>query len=141
VTPLLIDDQALSALLRGEEPVGLPAGGPLHTTGCWYVRLCQAAMRTERRGALSRHFGHLPPTVRGQALDHILRLPSSIGLLSLRDLGPSIGALRTRHRLNLMASEALAASVALQAKVVLSSPAPRLEAALRAEGCEVVRAA
>jgi hypothetical protein len=66
-----------------------------------------------------------------------LQLPKSIGLLSLRELGPSIGDLRSNHRLNLLNIEALAAAVRFQSRVMLSARSPQLEAALEAEGLEI----
>jgi hypothetical protein len=67
----------------------------------------------------------------------LLELPDSIGLLSLRELGPLIGHHRRRHELNILGMEAVAAAVHLGADVYLSSDSPRLEAALRGEGLRV----
>ena len=64
----------------------------------------------------------------------LLELPGTIGLLSLRELGPRIGRLCQRHDLNILGMEVLAAAVHLDAGVYLSAPSPRLEAALTAEG-------
>jgi hypothetical protein len=64
----------------------------------------------------------------------LLVLPVSIGLLSLRELGPLIGQLRARYDLNIFAMEALAAASRLEAEVFLSAPSPRLIDALSAEG-------
>ena len=47
----LVDDQLLSLYLRTGESLG---SGQLYTSGCWYVRLCQAVLSaTERKGTLS----------------------------------------------------------------------------------------
>lgn len=129
----LVDDQALSLVLRGKTPRPLRRFD-LATTGYWYVRLCQAVLSAhERAGALSRPFGDLPPSLRRQALDAVLELPEAIGLVSLRELGPLIGRLRTTHALNILGMEALAAALHLDADVYLSAPAPRLQAALAGE--------
>ena len=64
----------------------------------------------------------------------LLELPDSIGLVSLRGLGPLIGHHRRRHGLNILGLEVLAAAVHLGADVYLSADSPRLEAALRGEG-------
>ncbi|MGH9152458.1 MAG: hypothetical protein ACRD03_08695 [Acidimicrobiales bacterium] len=134
MTVALIDDEVLGAVLRGERPAVL-AGHDLATTGCWYVRLCQAVLSaSERTGVLSRPFEGLPEAHRRRAFDALVELPSHIELLSLRHLGPAIGRLRERHSLNLLAGEAVAAANHLGADVVLSAPAPRLEEALAAEG-------
>jgi len=129
----LIDDQLLSSLLRGGE---LPVqAGPVFTTGCWYVRLCQAVMKaSQRTGVLSEPFSSQPPPLRQQAVSRLLELPQHIGLVSLRTLAPLIGDLRQRHRLNLLSVEALAAAVHLGADVFLACGSPRLQDALHAEG-------
>ena len=134
MTVALIDDQALGAVLRGEAPAPL-AGRALATTGCWYVRLCQAVLSaTERPGVLSGPFEELPEAHRSRAFDALVELPVQIDLVSLRHLGPAIGRLRQRHSLNLLAGEAVAAANHLDADVFLSAPSPMLEKALAIEG-------
>ena len=135
---LLIDDQLVSLVLRGERLPGSPRdGNAVYTTGYWYVRLCQAALgAADRPGSLSAPFAALPAERREQALAAVLELPEEIGLLSLRQLAPVIGRMRARHQLNILGMEALAAAVELNATVALSSSSPRLETALVAEGLE-----
>lgn len=135
---LLVDDQLLSVVLRGEQlPSSLVVGDELYTTGYWYVRLCQAALGVaDRRGSLSGPFAALPAGRQEQALAAVLELPDEVGLLSLRQLAPLIGRLRARHQLNILGMEALAAAVELNARVALSSTSPRLEAALVAENLD-----
>jgi len=134
VTVALIDDQALGAVLRGDPP-SLLAGRALATTGCWYVRLCQAVLAaTERPGVLSRPFEELPEAHRRRAVETLVELPVQVELISLRQLGPAIGRLRQRHSLNLLAGEAVAAATHLGADVFLSAPSPMLEKALAIEG-------
>ena len=129
----LLDDQLLGRVLRGADPPRPDA--EIYTTGYWYVRLCQAVLgASERTGVLSGPFGALPDDARARAVEGLLALPPSIGLLSLRDLGPLIGRLRVRHNLNILGMEALAAASRLEAQVFLSVPSPRLIDALRAEG-------
>lgn len=135
----LVDDQYLSAVLRtGRPPEQLDLGDTFYTTGCWYVRLCQAVLGAGgRSGTLSAPFAQLPVEQAHQAMTALLELPGEIGLLSLRELGPVIGGLRRRHQLNALGMEALAAAVALDACVLLSVPSLRLEEALAAEGRNV----
>ena len=110
-------------------------GRSIATTGCWYVRLCQAVQRADGlAGARSGPFSLLPAKQRGQAIDAVLHLPDEIALSSLREIGPRIGRLRANHALNLLAMEALAAAEHLDADVYLSTPSPQLAAALEAEG-------
>lgn len=128
----LVDDQHLGAILRGHSPPDPHAR--IFTTGYWYVRLCQAALTASAQpGKLSGPFLDLPEPRRSRAIDALLALPEEIGLVSLRDLGPSIGRLRARHRLNILGLEALAAALHLDAHVYLSANSPKLEAALEAE--------
>jgi hypothetical protein len=137
VSVALIDDQLLGAVLRGRRPRAL-ASKDLYTTGYWYVRLCHAVLGAqERDGTLSRPFGELPDKVRERALAAVLELPDNIGLLSLRQLGPTIAQLRQHHQLNILSIEALAAATHLKASVYLSASSPLLEAALRSAKLKV----
>lgn len=133
----IVDDRILSGLLRGESPPRPEE--PVYTTGCWYVRLCQAALSSPVSGALSGPFTEMPPRLLPGALQALLELPDEIGLMSLRTLAPLIGRLRTRHhRLNLLSVEALAAALYLDADVYLLTPSPPLQEALSAEGRQAV---
>jgi hypothetical protein len=130
MTIALIDDQFLGQVLRGRTPRAL-ASKQLYTTGYWYVRLCQAVLGAQERiGVLSGPFGELPDDLRASAINTVLKLPGEIGLLSLRDLAPTIAQLREHHQLNLLSIEALAAASQLEAQVFLSASSPMLEAAL-----------
>ncbi len=127
----LIDDQLLGQVLRGRTPRSL-ASKQLYTTGYWYVRLCQAVLGARQRlGVLSSPFAELPPDLRARAVNTLLELPSEIGLLSLRELAPTIAQLREDHQLNILSIEALAAATRLDAQVFLSASSPMLEAALK----------
>lgn len=135
MTFALIDDQVLGAVLRNQTPRVLRRR-QLATTGYWYVRLCQAALRSSgHAGVLSGPFQGLPQEQRERAVDLLLELPPQIELLSVRRLAPDIGRLRASHQLNVLSIEALAAARALDAEVFLSAPSPALETALTTEGC------
>ncbi len=128
----LVDDQLLGAILRGNSPPR--PRSEVYTTGYWYVRLCQAVLSSRSgSGSLSAPFTSLPTPTRDRALWALLELPEEIGLVSLRDLGPVIGRLRTRHHLNILGMEVLAAAIHLEADVYLSAPSPRLQHALMGE--------
>lgn len=133
----LVDDRVLSDLLQGGAPP--EPGQPVYTTGCWYVRLYQAALSSTVGGMLSSSFAELPPKLIPRALHSLLELPEEIGLVSLRTLAPLIGQLRSRHRqLNLLSVEALAAALHLNAQVYLLTPSPPLQHALAIEGRQAV---
>lgn len=129
----LVDDQVLGAVLRGSTPRALRRFD-IATTGYWYVRLCQAVLgTTDRPGVLSGPFAELPVGLRERAVAAVLELPENIALISLRELAPDIGRLRRRHSLNILATEALAAAIRLDAEVILSAPSPLLQSALEGE--------
>ena len=129
----LVDDRLLVDLLAGADPP--QPSEAVWTTGYWYVRFCRAVLgSTGPAGVLSTSFAALPEALHTQALQALLALPDEIGLLSLRTLGPLIGRLNRRRRLNALSIEALAAAVHLRADVYLSAPAPRLQEALHSEG-------
>lgn len=95
-------------------------GGPIFTTGYWYVRLCLAVGR-RTAGQLSGPFFALAPAHRRRAVTAVLDLPEEIGLLSLRRLGPVIGDLARHHPpMNALTREALAAAVTLGAAVLMA---------------------
>ena len=128
----LVDDRLLVDLLGGGDPPR--PSEAVWTTGYWYVRLCRAVLVSAGpAGVLSTSFADLPEAMHTQALRALLELPERIGLAGLRTLGPLIGHLSRRHRLNALGIEVLAAAVHLQADVYLSAPAPRLQEALLAE--------
>ena len=132
----LVDDRLLVNLLGGGDPPR--PSEAVWTTGYWYVRLCRAVLgSTGPAGVLSTSFAALPEALHTQALRALLELPDEIGLTSLRTLGPLIGRLSRRHRLNALGIEVLAAAIHLQADVYVSAPTPRLEEALRAENRNV----
>ena len=137
MTIALIDDQLLGQVLRGRTPRSL-VSTELYTTGHWYVRLCQAVMNaSQRAGVLSLPFAQLPPALRQRAMNAVLDLPAEIGLISLRQLAPTIAQLRQHHQLNILGIEALAAAVHLGATVHLSASSPLLEATLKSENLTV----
>ena len=136
MTTTLLDDRALSEVLQGKRTVK----GDVFTTGLWYVRLCQAVIGGNRltTGSLSAPIAALPEPAQRAAVEALIALPQSIGMLSLRDLAPTIARLRDRHQLNLLSIEALAAAQALNAQVLLTTKSPRLEYALGIEGLALV---
>ena len=117
--PLLIDDQTVSALLRG---VQRWPRRPTYTTGHWYLRLCQAVVRGAG-GQLSAPILALPASQRRRVLEAVLELPERISILSWREVAPVMANQLTGpgHGLNLLSREALAAATILDAEVVMAS--------------------
>jgi hypothetical protein len=139
---VLLDDRLLLEHLLGgssRELRQLVQRREVFTTGYWYYRLCQA-IRSERViGALSGPFHAAETSVREQAALALVRLPDEFGLLSLRELAPSMAEGVKRHRLNVMSVEALTAGVHLGADIALArgSENPTLIDAAGVEGVRV----
>lgn len=115
---VVIDDQTLSGLLRGE--IDRPAER-VFTTGHWYLRLCQAVVRGTG-GALSRPLLSLPPPRRQVAMRAVLELPGDVELMSWRHVAPMMASQLDGpgRKLNLLSREALAVAMLLQAHVVMA---------------------
>ena len=86
---------------------------------------------------LSAPFERLDPERRSIALERMLALPEDVGLPDPRPLVPRMAEVKRRHpHLNVLNTEATAAALLLNARVVLSSAnaAGQLGEALPAEG-------
>ena len=66
-----------------------------------------------------------------------MELPVDIGLISLRELAPTLAHLRAHHQLNMLNIEALAAATQLRAQEFVSVASPLLEEALKYENLTV----
>jgi hypothetical protein len=115
---VVVDDQTLSALLRGSRR--WPAA-PVFTTGHWYLRLCQAVVRGAG-GQLSAPVIALPPSQRWRVLEAILELPDRVEIVHWRQVAPVMATQLDGpgRGLNLLSREALAAATILSAKVVMA---------------------
>jgi hypothetical protein len=135
---VLVDDRLLRSVLLEREPARLRRlrrDDQLWTTGTWLYRLCQAVADPLVQGALSGPLTELPPELRTAVAAQLVDLPPEIGLVSLRDLAWSMGELVHRHRLNVLATEALAAARRVGAAICVGAGnrSPRLEAAAASE--------
>jgi hypothetical protein len=139
---MVIDDRLLRSLLLGDE---MPqtwsrvGDGPTFTTSTWLYRLAQA-VRSNRLGALSGPIAVLPTELQTQIVRRLIDLPSSIEILSGRELAWTMAGLVQKHRLNYLALEALATALVTGSVLVLSERAdvPLLIDACRAESVKVV---
>lgn len=126
---LLVDDVLLLRVIaRTGDPELLDASGrgDLFTTGCWYYRLSRAVHRSEVAGTLSAAVAELPEPARRRALATLDDLPEEVGLLSFRKLVPIMTLLDVGRPLNLLAFEALAAALVLNAEIVVTTDTPML---------------
>ena len=131
---VVIDDHLLRDVLLEREPPWLRRarrGGALITTGSWYYRLCGALHDAEVAGSLSGPAAELPLELRLGVMERVVRLPSSIQLLSLRDVAWVAAGVGRRHGLNLLAAEALSAAMFFEAAIATGAGnlPPRLAAA------------
>ncbi len=135
---VLIDDHLLLRVLLGDEPATLrPGGARLATTGLWYHRLCRALSDDAVIGTMSRQLGGVARSAAAETVAAVVRLPSSIELVSLRTLGWPMARLLTRGlRLNLLSLEAVAATLSLNAEICVAADDhnPPLTAAARSLG-------
>jgi hypothetical protein len=128
---LVVDDRILLSVLAGRASVEhrpqLEAG-ELFTTGYWYYRLGRAIHRSEVTGQLSGAFESLEDDEQAAVLRGLDELPPQVGLLSLRKLVPVMSLLDVGAKLNLLAAEALAACVVLNAGLAVTTDSPPLRA-------------
>lgn len=129
---MVVDDHLLVRILSNQ----LAPVGDVAVTGHWYYRACRAAIAGRDGGWLNRTISRTPAAAREALRRSLLRLPSSIELVSLRDLVPTMATLSARHRLNVLALEALAAAVHLGVGIHVSAAniGPKLRDAAAAEG-------
>jgi hypothetical protein len=115
---ILVDDQTLSGLLR--QQITWPADR-VFTSGCWYLRFCQAVVRGSG-GARSRTLFHLPAARREAAIRAVLELPDQIEVLSWRQVAPVMASQLAGpgRGLNLLSREALAVATILGAEVIIA---------------------
>ena len=124
---ILVDDHLLAA--RFIDARFQRSGAiPLATTCCWWWRLA-SAVTGGRQGGLSRQLATADIPHRA-----IEELSDAVRVLDLHQLIPMMSAFAAAFRLNLLASEALAAAEVLGADIVVGQDTPRLREACRVRG-------
>jgi hypothetical protein len=137
---IVVDDTLLLAVLAGSVPPGLQdasAARELATTGSWYWRLGRAVLDPTSAGTLSRAFADLSREGQERVEAGLQALPAEIGLVSLRRLVPVMTALDSGRRLNLLAAEAVASALLLDADIAVTTRSPLLEDACDRLGIQV----
>ncbi|HUP71346.1 MAG TPA: hypothetical protein VM142_16255 [Acidimicrobiales bacterium] len=140
---VVLDDHLLREVLIEHEPAWLRRlrrGGHLSTTGSWYYRLCGALHDPDLVGSLSGPVAALPAELRAGVIERVIALPSSIQLVSMRELAWPASGLGRRHGLNLLAAEALGAAVKSGAAIATAANnlPPKLMAAAMQENVRVL---
>lgn len=134
---VVLDDHLLREVLLEREPSWIRRfrrGGHLSTTGSWYYRLCSALHDPDLSGSLSGPIASLPSELRAGIIERVVALPTSIQMISMRELARSASGLGRRYGLNLLAAEALGAAVESGGAIATAEPnlPPRLlDAAIR----------
>lgn len=126
---VVVDDHLLTLHLAGSD-LWLPRGARVATTASWWFRLAKA-LEGAGGGSLSVLIAGLSRGDR-RAIDELIRhLPEDVTVLHPRDTVPQAAVLSARHGLNLLAADALAAALVLEAKILVSAhdDGPRLRAA------------
>lgn len=90
-------------------------------------------------GALTRALSDLTVAQQARVVASAQRLPDHVGLLSLRDLIPVMTALDAGRRLNLLTAEAIAAALALDATLVVTTDSALLTESSARVGVDVRR--
>jgi hypothetical protein len=137
---LVVDDALLLSVLGGGAAgeVGDAARqGNLFTTGSWYYRLARAAHDWTFGGALSSALDALSTERQERVVAALDALPHEIGLLDMRRLVPIMRRLPVGRRLNFLTAEAVAAAVALDAALRVTTESRLLHDACRSVGVDV----
>ncbi len=139
----VVDDHLLRNILVGhtdETLDGLAPGG-VATTGLWLFRLCSSFADPTVVGKLSGPVASLPEDMQARFRVQLVTLPTSIEVVSLRDMAWPMALLQTRHRsegrsLSAAMVEALAAAHRLGQAIAVShhDVGPNLRAAAEADG-------
>ena len=117
---VVLDDHLLRDWMaaRDDHLIAAIATDGIATTNLWYARLCKVAARATDGGGLrdwSRH-------ERVALVGGLVALPDEITVLPMRDIAWPMGQLTASHHgLSMLGAEAVAASVALEARLLVSS--------------------
>lgn len=125
----VVDDLLLIEVL-GETPEAARAGlgaDEIYTTGCWYYRVSRA-MEAAAGGALSRRFEELDQPIRQIVRSSLEELPEQVGLLSWRNVVPTMARLVHTGQYNMLAAEALAVAYMVGGRILVRTHSPMLEA-------------
>jgi hypothetical protein len=136
---VVLDDHLLRDWLasRDQDLIEAVGGDPVATTNLWYARLCKTAAGAAG-GSVLRGW---PTEQRRALIANLIALPGDVHVLPLRDLAWRVGELIADHRgLSMLGAEAVAASAALEARLLVSSrdDGPGIRSAAETLGIEYV---
>ena len=139
----VVDDHLLRDILVGHRDETLDGLAPdgVATTGLWLFRLCSSFAHSTVVGKLSGPVASLPEDMQARFRAHLVALPASIEVLSLRDMAWPMALLQARYRaggrsLSAAMAEALAAAHQLGQAIAVSrnDVGPNLRASAEADG-------
>ena len=139
----VVDDHLLRDVLVGRRDHHLDgvASDGIATTGLWLFRLCSSFADPTVVGKLSSPVVSLPENLQARFRAQLVELPTTIDVLTLRDMAWPMAVLQTRHRsegrsLSAAMVEALAAAHRLGGAIAVSrhDVGPNLRAASEADG-------
>lgn len=130
--PTVVDDATLLAVLARQAEANLQAAaeaGNVLTTSSWYYRLSRALHDPQSTGQLTRMAADLGSEARERLLAVVDDLPEEIAVLSARRLVPVMSAIRVSHRVNYLATEALATALLSDGGIRIATDSPGLRRA------------
>jgi hypothetical protein len=128
-TAAVVDDGVLVRLLIAG--AASPSDLPLRTTFCWWWRLT-AATRARRGGRLSAPVLTAGDAEQAVVLAAVERLPEIVQIEDPRAVLPLAADLHALYGLQLLAAEAAAVALTVDAEIVVSVDNPNLAGACRA---------
>ena len=137
MSKVIVDDGLLLRVLAGAKPSG--SSSAIVATGCWYYRLARAIHSPAIVGRLSGAVQALEPPQLQVLLQSLDSLPSGIELVSWQHLVPVMRQLDGSHRLNLLAAEAIATALVLDAPIRVETDNPSIARASATLGIDYER--
>ena len=135
---IVVDDRLLFEILSGTETIELAqrAAGGIATTFSWYYRLSRAISTGRIDGSLTREFAALSDDRRTYVHRLLEDLPNTVEMVHPRELVPSMSAVAALTSVNFLTAEALAASLILEAPIVVSTRSTLMDRAASRAGVE-----
>ena len=137
---IVIDDRLLFEVLAGTESAEFVAyaSGGIATTFSWFYRLSRAISTGRLDGSLTREFASLSDARRTYVHGLLEDLPDAIEMLHPRVLVPPMSAVAALISVNFLTAEAIAASIILEATIVLSTRSALMDRAAAMAGVECI---
>lgn len=135
---IVVDDRLLFEVVSGTEAAEFAAhaSAGIATTFSWFYRLSRAISTGRVDGSLTREFASLSDARRTYVHGLLEDLPDTIEMLHPRDLVPPMSAIAALTSVNFLTAEAIAASIILEATIVVSTHSALMDRAAALAGVE-----